>query len=623
MARRRRRRWGKRPALPTVGTAEDTGAPQTGDEGQKPSEQKPFKELLVNYGPRYSRLAILEDGQLVEFYIERDEEDQAVGNIYKGRVENVLPGMRAAFVNLGLDKNAFLYVDDAAADDKAARHRPIQEVLKVGQDVVVQVAKEPIGTKGARVTTNVSLPGRYLVLTPYSETIGVSRRIENAADRERLRGIAEKIRPKGMGLIVRTVAEGSTQRTLQRDLAYLRRLWARIRRKAKTVKAPAVLHREAGLIVRTVRDHLDESVDRFVIDDAQAFERAQEVVMALSPELKDRLVLWQEQTPLFEARGVEAELDRALKRRVWLKCGGYLIIDETEGLTVIDVNTGKNVGTTDLADTVLVTNREAAVEIARQLRLRDISGIILVDFIDMEKEEHQAEVIRTFQRALKSDRTRVTVLGLTRLGLLELTRKKVRESLGNQLTKVCPQCDGRGRVLSEEVIAARLRQRIIERLRQTGAEALLAEAYPTVAAHLIGPGGANLKELERETGRTIYIRGAADCDPEVLRIKLVGKREEVEAQALPVREGERLRILIEERHATNPRDGIARLEGYVIDVEGAGNLVGQRVLAEVHRVMKTFATARLVEEALPVAGRAEEVPARPLAEAPAAAQRTG
>jgi ribonuclease G len=297
---------------------------------------------------------------------------------------------------------------------------------------------------------------------------------------------------------------------------------------------------------------------------------------------------------MFEARGIEAELDRALKRRVWLKCGGYLVIDETEALTVIDVNTGKNVGSTDLADTVLETNREAAVEIARQLRLRDISGIIVVDFIDMEKEEHQQELIRTFQASLRSDRTRVTVLGLTRLGLLEMTRKKVRESLLSQLTKVCPTCDGRARVLSEDVIAARLRERIVERLRESGAEALLAEAFPGVASHLIGPGGQNLRELERETGKHIYIRGALDCAPEELRVRLVGTRQEVERQALPVHQGERLRLLVEERHATNPRDGIARLEGYVLDIEGAGPLVGERVLVEVQRALKTFATAKLL-----------------------------
>jgi ribonuclease G len=581
--------------VPVIPVAEAAG-PVEAAEVSPPAttEPKPFKELLVNFGPHLSRLAILEDGQLVEFYVQHDDEEQTAGNIYKGRVENVLPGMRAAFVNLGLEKNAFLYVDDAAAEEREQKRRPIQELLKVGQEIVVQVAKEPIGTKGARVTTNLSLPGRYLVLTPYSETVGVSRRIEREAERDRLRTIADKIRPRGMGLIVRTVAEGASQRTLQRDLAYLRRLWTRLNRRAKQVKAPAVLHREASLVVRTIRDHLDESVDRLWIDDAGAFERAREVVASLSPGLQDRLQLWEKETPLFEARGVEAELDRALKRRVWLKCGGYLVIDETEALTVIDVNTGKNVGSTDLSDTVLETNREAAVEIARQLRLRDISGIIVVDFIDMEKEEHQTEILRTFQQSLKSDRTRVTVLGLTRLGLLEMTRKKVRESLLSQLTKVCPECDGRGRVLSEEVIAARLRQRIVERLRESGAEAILAEANPAVASHLIGPGGSNLRELERETGRSIYVRGASDCAPEELRVRLVGTRQEVERQALPVRQGERLRILVEERHATNPRDGIARLEGYVLDIEGAGHLVGERVLVEVQRALKTFATAKLL-----------------------------
>lgn len=602
MSRRRRRRWGIAPAL-TTGTAQvESGmepleeAPQEG--ALAVSEPKVFKELLVNFGSRESRLAIVEDGQLVEFYVDRDDEDQAAGNIYKGRVENVLPGMRAAFVNLGLEKNAFLYVDDAQAEDREPKKsRAIQDVLKVGQDVVVQVAKEPIGSKGARVTTNVSLPGRYLVLTPYSETIGVSRRIDTERERERLRGLAEKLRPRGMGLIVRTVAEGSSHRALSRDLAYLRRLWARVRRKARMTKAPAVLHREAGLLARTIRDHLDESVDRFIIDDAQAYARAKEIALALSPDFKNRIELYSGSVPLFEMRGIEAELDRAMKRRVWLKCGGYLVIDETEALTVIDVNTGKNVGTTDLADTVLNTNREAATEIARQLRLRDISGIIVVDFIDMENEEDQTEVIKTFQRALRGDRTRVTVLGLTRLGLLEMTRKKVRESLLSQMTRVCPTCEGRGHVLSEEVVARRLRQRIVEKLRETGAEAVLAEAHPTVAAHLIGPGGVNLKDLERETGRSVFIRGSLECDLGALNIRSVGTRQQVEEIAMPVREGQRITVAVEERHATNHRDGIARVAGYVIDIEGAGHRVGDTLEVEITRALRTFATAKVVDAA--------------------------
>jgi len=608
MARRKRRRT----AVSEDSTAAAAMNPELSLDGAEkvavppvpvlPAAVTTFKELLVSFSLRFSRLAVVEDGQLVEFFIDHEDEEHAAGNIYKGRVENVLPGMRAAFVNIGLEKNAFLYVDDAVAELKPPERthvRSIGDVLRVGQDVVVQVVKEPIGTKGARVTTHLSLPGRYLVLTPYSDTIGISRRITDEHERDRLRQIAEKICPRGMGLIVRTVAEGQSMRTLQRDLSYLRRLLLRVSRKAKTVKGPSVLHHEVGLIARTIRDHMDESVDRLIIDDPSAFERARELAAALSPKLKDRIELWTGELPLLTARGVEAELDRALKRRVWLKCGGYLVIDETEALTVIDVNTGKNVGTTDLADTVMVTNREAAVEIARQLRLRDISGIIVVDFIDMEREDHQTELVRVFQQSLKSDRTRVAVLGLTRLGLLEVTRKKVRESLLSQMTRVCPTCEARGRILSEEVIAARLREQIAERLRESRAEAILAEAAPPIAAHLIGPGGNNLKDLERSTGRAVYVRGAADCALEELRVKMLGTRQEVEREALPVRDGERLKILVEERHANNPKDGIARIEGYVIDIEGAGAMVGERVLVEVQRSLRTFATARLVSKARP------------------------
>ncbi len=602
MTRRKRRRWGILPAESAGAANTEPGAESPGaasiehESAPLVPEPKIFKELLVNYESHESRLAILEAGQLVEFYIERDDEEQSAGNIYKGRVENVLPGMRAAFVNLGLEKNGFLYVDDAHAEERDHRKsRPIQDVLRVGQEVVVQVVKESIGNKGARVTTNISLPGRYLVFTPYSETVGVSRRIDSERERERLRAIADKIRPKGMGLIVRTVAEGASQKALMRDLAYLRRMWAKIRHKARTTRAPALLHREASLIARTIRDHLDESVDRFVIDDEQAYYRAREIAETISPGLKHRIELDSGGLPLFELRGVEAELDRAVKRRVWLKCGGYLVIDETEALTVIDVNTGKNVGSTDLSDTVLATNREAAVEIARQLRLRDISGIIVIDFIDMENEEDQLEVLKTFQRALRHDRTRVTVLGLTRLGLLEMTRKKVRESLLNQLTRVCPQCDGRGQVLSEEVIARRLRQRIAERLKESGAEAILVEANPTIASHLIGPGGTNLKDLERATGRAIFVRGSHDCEMDDVKFQKIGTRHEVESAALPVHEGQRLELVVQERHASNARDGIARLDGYVVDIEAAGSRVGETVLVEILRALRTFATARIID----------------------------
>ncbi len=603
MTRRNRRRWGILPAETASQANQESGAESPEDQAgllPDPSvpEPKVFKEILVNFGARESRLAILEDGQLVEFYTERAEEDQAVGNIYKGRVENVLPGMRAAFVNLGQEKNAFLYVDDAHAEERDHhRNRAIQDVVRVGQEVIVQVSKEPIGSKGARVTTNVSLPGRYLVLTPYVETVGVSRRITREAERERLRTLAERLRPRQMGIIVRTVAEGVPEHTLIRDLAYLRRLWNRIKAKARTVQAPALLHREASLVFRTIRDHFDESVDRFVVDDPQAFQRAREIAATLSPKLKQRIHLYSASIPLFEARGTEAELDRALKRRVWLKCGGYLVVDETEALTVIDVNTGKNVGTTDLSDTVLNTNKEAAVEIARQMRLRDLSGIIIVDFIDMEGEADESDLVKTLHGALKSDRTRVTVLGMTRLGLLEMTRKKVRESLLSQMTRVCPTCEGRGHILAEEVIARRLRQRIIDRLRESDAEAILAEAHPQIAAHLIGPGGANLKELERESRRSVFIRGSIECAVDELKICKIGTRSAVEELALPVREGMQLEVLVEERHQTNTKDGICRLAGYVIDIQDAGSRVGDRIAIEIQRVFRTFATARIVPAA--------------------------
>lgn len=559
------------------------------------------KEILINVDRDETRVAVLEDGVLVELYYERPVNQRTVGNIYKGKVENVLPGMQAAFVDIGLERNAFLYVDDALAvreddDDLPPPSRlTIRDLLHSGQDVLLQVVKEPMGTKGARVTTHLTLPGRNLVLMPTVDYVGVSRRISSDGERDRLRKLADRLRPKGVGVIVRTVAEGKDEAEIKADLEFLLRLWRKIQTRARTAQAPALIHKDLGLIYRVVRDLFSEDVDRLVVDSKHEYDKIMDLIEDMPTSLKSRVQLHDSRDrSVFDLYGLETEIEKALKKRVWLKSGGYIVIDQTEALTVIDVNTGKFVGSTNLADTVLRTNLEAAREIPRQLRLRDIGGIIIIDFIDMEVAEHRHELLRTLNEHLRRDRTRTNVLGLTQLGLVEMTRKKVKSGLDEVLMEPCPYCDGRGKVLSPATMAARVRRELKRLLAHTDAEAVLAEVQPAVAALLIGAGGAGLRDLERQVGKTIYVRGAEDLHIEQINIKHLGTREEVERLALPVRPGEVLEVQIEEPHVTNTYDGIARIEGYVIDVAGGSKYVGEKVKVEITKAFRTYAKAKVV-----------------------------
>ena len=572
------------------------------------------------------RVAVVEDGQLAEFLVERPLSQRIAGNIYKGRVDTVLPGMEAAFVHIGYERNAFLYAGDAAAvfplagDElagdggeravapalqeaaeegvtlpSAPGKRSIAELVREGQEVIVQVAKEAVGTKGPRVTTNLSLPGRYLVLAPTMDYVGVSRRIADERERLRLKQLAEALRPAHTGVIVRTVAEGRTDEELSQDMAFLARLWERIRTKAAEASAPALLHRDLGLTFRVVRDLLTAEVSRVVVDNHHEYRRMLELAEVMSPELKRRIRFWNGKGGnLFDVAKIESEVDKLMRPKVWLRSGGYLVIDQSEALTTIDVNTGKYVGTTSLADTVVHTNLEAADEISRQIRLRDIAGIIIVDFIDMDRPEDQREVLERLSVAVRRDRTKVHVLGLTQLGLVEMTRKKVGAGLEATLLKTCPYCDGRGRVVSEETMSQRVRRLIKSELRRSEAEAILVEVHPAVAAVMIGAGGNNLKEFERETGRSIFVRGSALARPDSVTVLAIGTREEVERRARPVSTGESLEVRVEEVHAVNPKNGIARVEGYVLDIENGAAHVGQRVRVEIVGAFRTYAKARIV-----------------------------
>nr|MBO2478285.1 ribonuclease G [Bacillota bacterium] len=557
------------------------------------------REIVVNASFGETRAAMLEDRRLVELFIEREAHRSVVGNIYKGRVENVLPGMQAAFVNIGLERNAFLYVDDALAHlngseevVEAPRPRSIDDVLTVGQEIVVQVVKEPIGTKGARVVTNLTIPGRYLVLMPTVDHIALSRRITDEEERQRLKEVARQIRPPGMGLIVRTLAVGKDADVLAQDCRFLLGIWEKIQRKAATSPAPALLYQDYDLVYRLVRDEFTPDVSRFVVDDETVYKTVLELLDSLSPSMKPRVYLYTGKKPIFEFYDIESQLERSLQRKVWLESGGYIVIDHTEALTSIDVNTGRFIGTTNLADTVLKTNLEAAVEIARQVRLRDIGGIIIIDFIDMESDAHRRQVLEALERALEPDKTRSHVLGFTSLGLVEMTRKKVAEDIDARLQRACPYCDGSGRVLSEETVAHKTQRELERRARVSREEAFLVTCNPLVAAQIIGPNGTLLRRLEERTGKAIYVKGAEGMHIEDVEI-VAGTKAELEQRALPVREGQVLDMQVQEPHLTNPKDGIARIEGYVIDIEGGGRYVGQKLKVEITKVFRTYAKGKV------------------------------
>lgn len=407
------------------------------------------KEILADVACNRTRVGLLEGGQLVEYYIETDDIEKSRGNIYKGRVANVLPGMQAAFVDIGFDKNAFLYVSDVNFHENefdSLKKSPIEAMLKKGQEILVQVTKEAVGTKGARVSTNISLPGRYAVLLPRINCVGVSRKIEDENERRRLKAAVEEVKPHEMGIIARTAAENKNEEEIRADVKYLEVIWSEIEKKQRNIEAPALIYKDMDLLSRVVRDMFTFEIDKFYINTQKGYEKVSKLSSAISSALKERITFYEDSRDIFEYFNVTKEIEKALKRKIWLKSGGYIIIDYTEALAAIDVNTGKFVGRTNLEDTIFRTNLEAAKEIVKQLRLRDIGGIIIIDFIDMQGADHKAAVIDTLKNELKKDRTKTQVFGITNLGLVEMTRKKVCRSLHEVMEATCPKCHGKGRI---------------------------------------------------------------------------------------------------------------------------------------------------------------------------------
>lgn len=491
-----------------------------------------MNQIIVDVGISENRLALVEDGELVELYIERRNNRRMVGNIYKGRVANVLPGMQAAFIDIGLEKNCFLYVKDALEqdlfnkDESYYKDVPITSVVKQGQEIVVQVIKEPIGTKGARVTTNITLPGRYLVLMPNTTYTGVSRRIVCSEERERLREEIEQLKPNNMGVIVRTVAEGKNKEDFDEDIKFLLKLWKKIEEGRRSSPVPKLIHRDFDLISKTIRDTFSKDIDKFIINDAKEFQNVLELVELLSPSLKSRVFYFDETVEIFDYYRIESQINKSLNRKVWLKSGGYIVIDSTEALTVIDVNTGKYVGSTDLEDTVLNTNLEAAGEIAKQLRLRDMGGIIIIDFIDMMSGKDNKRVIDVLQEALSKDRTRSKVLGMTQLGLVEMTRKKVRLGLDRLLQKKCQYCDGSGRLTNEYTLLYKFEKEMIRISTHTNVEAVIFEVNPTVL-RVFQEEESILEEINDKTGLQSFVISNSKLHHNEIHVKAMGNMESI------------------------------------------------------------------------------------------------
>lgn len=488
-----------------------------------------MNQIIIDVGLQENRVAVLENDELVELYIEKDDNKRIVGNIYKGRVVNVLPGMQAAFVDIGLEKNAFLYVKDAIPKEMLSNKKinlkdiSIRDVIKSGQEIIVQVIKEPFGSKGARVTTHITIPGRHIVLMPYTDYIGVSRRISDEAERNRLRDIVESIKPANMGLILRTASEGLEIEDFKDDIKFLLKVLHKIDSERNLGFAPRVMYKDLDLIHRTVRDMFTKNIQKLIINRRDEYKSIVELVEMISPQLKPRIEYFDSSHDIFGYFGIEQAINRALDRKVWLKSGGYVVIDETEALTSIDVNTGKYVGSINLEDTVLRTNIEAAKEIAKQLRLRNIGGIIIIDFIDMNNEYNEQEVLKILEDELKKDRTKSTVLGMTQLGLVEMTRKKVRSRLTTKMLMECPYCNGTGKVYSESSILSLIDKEIRRIKLHTSAEAVIIEVNTHTEEYLKGNNQYFIKKIEEEYGITLFIKASQSIHNNEIKVKNIGK----------------------------------------------------------------------------------------------------
>jgi ribonuclease G len=649
--RRRGTRGGRnRKKKPADGTTADAGAEPTAEKPagreRKAPERKPRerpaqsrrrtppkraplpkakRELLISVDAGEKRVAVLEDDKVAEVYLERPERHSIAGNIYLGVVDNVLPGMEAAFVEIGLEKNGFLYVDEIVGPELEGRKgaRKIQDLIQRGQTVLVQAVKDPMKTKGARLTTEVSLPGRFVVFVPHGDGLGVSRRIDDD-ERNRLKAILKEIAPKHGGVIVRTAAEGASAEDIERDLDFLQRLWKSIESQAKDAKAPSLIYQEAELPLRVVRDLFTGDFERLLVDHDRTHKRIVGYLKKTSPHMAERVTRYKEREPLMEAFGVDQEIKSTLNRRVDLPSGGYLIFDYAEAFTVIDVNTGRFVGSRSkksgarLEDTITKNNLEAVKEVVRQLRLRDIGGIIVIDFIDMASPKNRAAVEKALGEELERDRTKTYVVEISPLGLVEMTRQNVTDGPREVMTKKCPTCGGDGIVVSEHTAAVdverRLRSLVMPGSRD---KAFKVEVEAKVASLVVGPAGSRLRELEETTRRRFYLVGKDGEHLDHFRVLEQGTLEKV-APKVPVELGQELSLTLGEVGLYDAHAGVGKVEGLDIVVADAAKLVGKKVKVRIAAVTEGLAWAELL---VPLEQSREPLTAESEAEKPTRAKR--
>jgi ribonuclease G len=580
-----------------------------------PAASRPAAAARKSAGSRKRGSGSPEAGyRIAELYIERRGGRSIVGNIYKGKVDNVLPGLEAAFVDIGLEKNGFLHVDEIVLPGVetprrgrgSGSGRKISDLLSPGQEIVVQVVKDPLKTKGARLSMELTIAGRYMVYAPTGEGVGVSRRLEDR-ERERLRKQTTNLELGSGGVIVRTAAHGAKREDFERELKYLHKLHEVLVKRVEDTAAPDLVFQEADLSVRVVRDIFSEHFERAIVDDEQQYHRLVSFFTRTAPELVERVELWEQPEPLFEVYGVDKAIEGVLSRRVDLPSGGYLMIDYAEALTVIDVNSGSFIGRgkgAGLEDTITKTNLEAAEEVVNQLRLRDIGGIIVIDFIDMARARNRDAVMKTLRKTLDEDRTKTFTAEISKLGLVEMTRQNVTEGVREIMSRPCPTCEGEGVIRSEETIAIEFERR----LRDVAGEhpdddAFLVQINPRVSTQFTGHSSRVLHALEAQTGKSFLFEGSEGLALDHFAITFTGTREQVEERALPFRQGDEVLVDIVEPHMYDVEDAVAKIDGYIISIAGAAPHVGEKRMVRIDKVGRTAASALLLDESGEVAVR--------------------
>ena len=585
------------------------------------------KQVFVSVDPWETRVALLEQAgsptterdqrpsekanpasgyRVAELYIERRGNRSIVGNVYKGKVDNVIDGLEAAFIDIGLEKNAFLHIDEIALPGVETPRRgrgeeggkKISSLLKKGQEVVVQVVKDPLKTKGARCSMELAIAGRYMVYTPSGEGVGISKRLEDK-ERARLRRALKDLDLKSGGAILRTAAHGAKKEDFERELPYLFKLHEVLIDRAEGQSAPSLVFQEADLSVRVVRDIFSVDFERAIVDDEGQYNRLRSFFERTSPELVDRVELWQESTPLFEQAGVEEVIEGVTSRRVDLPSGGYLMVDYGEALTVFDVNTGSYVGRgrqARLEDTITKTNLEAAAEIVRQLRLRDVGGIIVIDFIDMMKAKNRDEVMTTLRKALNEDRTKTFTAEISKLGLVEMTRQNVTEGVREIISRTCPTCDGDAVVLSEETIAIEFDRQLREVAARSprGSEAFLIQMNPKVSVEFTGVGARMLRELEEATGKLFHFEGTDSLPLGHFEVTMEGTADAVRERAVPFAAGDEVLVTLVEPHMYNVDDAVAKIDGYIVSVAAGGPHLGEQRMVKIEEAGRNSASATLL-----------------------------